>query len=1308
MGEWTTAVWFKGFNNDSSNSRILMQGSYGVVWVKAGSNELSLALLDDVATDLATGFEFQANEWQGEWHQLTVVGRVSSTEFYFDGELVGIVEQRGLGNATYFVGGSGGENRFAEQLDELQLYELALTPEEVRSLFASTALSRTTATEVSFGIQGVEPSESLSSFQLIGDFNDDGHDDFIASSQSTSYVMFGPVDLQGMERVNSVADIIIDHELFGRPASSFGDINNDGVADFAFVQKQAGDTVVTIVYGGQTGRVVGQGTSATQVLWPRNWDTKLLSEFTYVDSVGQVKVVNDSFFGTENSGRIVLSSAPLAPNASSPFSSAGTTTVHLMDMTGDSFDDVLVLSNSTLQAESTVSGKYTLGYVFSGSNLTVKHELTLVDQHASLRLDREIPVLPSIAGGDFNGDGIDELLIGGQIFGIDVEQVERAMFQTEPKRHVGFPSSLEIKLNGDDKLQAIIPVEVDTQFPATSRQFAEEINRQLSATILSGKVFAAEIGGRLLLGSIDGGPDVTLTVAERLPRMPLGFTTPVVKSSTATSVQVESTDFASPVAGLTSEMTVKYQNNPTTLVITPTSSSLEAAVDSINLQLNARGPTVQHLDHVYEGLSPSAWVNRVFPHWTLRTFGPNGITQAAQGIQFAGAAEILSTQAFDPFQGSVTVRGKWTFFRELDAMHLVTRSTSAALIGNRISNGIETILDAGANTLRIISRVNGVETKSVQVPFVATTGPWYEFEIIDNGHSVTARIWQPGGSTPTQVTLSGLNSTLRNTSRFVAFYNNDFNSGGFSALGRIEITQTAVYAERLSDKIRFTAQSVTPGVQLEVSEVVPRAPLGFSQSGETTAGALRSPKLSYVAPLITGLDGDGLQRVTISAANASSQPLALGDINGDGFEDVGLSSSGRISVHLGGPSLDRPFSVASESFAVTFESGDANNAAVTGDFNGDGQMDLAAISAELEPNGLIGVFYSIAHPPSSRTFYEADVVFPLDGLSGPFDTTTFQLKHDGSFFLSPSIDLNADGIDDLVVNARLATDDTGNQVGRSYVIYGARRRGLVPGNFQVLENISFPGSGAFVADRSGIPVMFDNGGQPYELPVSETWFQFSTLGDGKAGNYIRFDGDVTADLLTADGGLILSQQSIFDLRTVKAGTYFMRVSGATGEQFRIEFAPPNRGQTHETSELPDRDTLRGGDGDDYIEGSHDLDRVFGGSGADQIIAEPVEIRDRDIADQAFTTTLPDKSELSFGNPAPMIDPLVEIPNPKLRFAIAKALEYPVAQSEYVLQLDGARNTSMWATIPYMASSKTRSRFPPGSESTSSPRNGKRF
>ncbi|MFV2068932.1 MAG: hypothetical protein ACC645_18355, partial [Pirellulales bacterium] len=105
---------------------------------------------------------------------------------------------------------------------------------------------------------------------------------------------------------------------------------------------------------------------------------------------------------------------------------------------------------------------------------------------------------------------------------------------------------------------------------------------------------------------------------------------------------------------------------------------------------------------------------------------------------------------------------------------------------------------------------------------------------------------------------------------------------------------------------------------------------------------------------------------------------------------------------------------------------------------------------------------------------------------------------------------------------------------------------------------------------------------------------------------------VLLDVLDADGGRIAEGESTVDMRAFEAGKFFVRVFDpfASGAElpFTLEFVPPIPGTTHPAS---DRDELHGGDGDDTLIGGAQLDRLFGESGADAFIAEPIEVIDWD-------------------------------------------------------------------------------------------------
>jgi eukaryotic-like serine/threonine-protein kinase len=422
-----------------------------------------------------------------------------------------------------------------------------------------------------------------------------------------------------------------------------------------------------------------------------------------------------------------------------------------------------------------------------------------------------------------------------------------------------------------------------------------------------------------------------------------------------------------------------------------------------------------------------------------------------------------------------------------------------------------------------------------------------------------------------------------------------------------------------------------------------------------------------------------------------------------------------------------------------------NPIATSGDFNGDGDMDLAVWQQGAASN-FVNIFYSAAKRAvnlgGTLDLKQADVVLPFASDSN-LSTTNISLT---------SADLNGDRINDLVISDGLATSQTASKnAGRLYVVYGAHSRTALPTTgITDLENFSVPGSGSFVVDQAtGRPDVFSAAGDPYAtsgtvtgannvintpilitttttaslitgqqvalsgiggttnangtyfvkvispttfelytdalLQIARTgnanytgggtwqytdkWFRFSTLGDGKVGDYVRLVDQIInedpaiagplADLIDASGGVIAKNQSAFDLRTVPAGTYYLKLHDILGP-FQIEFKAPPAGQSHGTTALPDRDRIDGGDGDDTLVGNNDIDRIFGGSGADTIIGEPIEQRDSSPGESNSGGVNP--TETISQSQSSALDTVVQLPNTALGQAIALKLGHPVMTS----------------------------------------------
>ncbi len=228
-------------------------------------------------------------------------------------------------------------------------------------------------------------------------------------------------------------------------------------------------------------------------------------------------------------------------------------------------------------------------------------------------------------------------------------------------------------------------------------------------------------------------------------------------------------------------------------------------------------------------------------------------------------------------------------------------------------------------------------------------------------------------------------------------------------------------------------------------------------------------------------------------------------------------------------------------------------------------------------------------------------------------------------------DFNGDGLDDIWIGSESFNGLIGQfkaGAGRVHLIPGRQRSvsfqgdGSLPGDgdFEVLVNRG----DRLIDPQTGQPVVF----VPPALRVGEQdrWFRFTTAGDGAAGDQIRIVSlpgpdvpetpvdalprpTVRIDLISDDGRVLATNQTIVDLRNRTAESYWIRVHRdsanptTAGLPFRLEIAPPSLGDSHRPS---DRDRLFGGPGDDRLSGDAELDVLRGGSGSDLFLSEREE------------------------------------------------------------------------------------------------------
>ncbi len=185
------------------------------------------------------------------WQHIAAVGTATATRLYIDGRLVASINQGVSGN-FYAIGNFQlGGQQFANQIDEVAIYNQALSDTQIASIYSQFAVGIPTDSD-SFGLQGDIPNEQLYSLVPVGDFNGDKRDDFLVKGRTFSYLAFGPLDLTDLESVRDRANIVITNSALGTPGDRFGDVNGDGFADLAFL-KTFPSVEVNVVFGGPVG-----------------------------------------------------------------------------------------------------------------------------------------------------------------------------------------------------------------------------------------------------------------------------------------------------------------------------------------------------------------------------------------------------------------------------------------------------------------------------------------------------------------------------------------------------------------------------------------------------------------------------------------------------------------------------------------------------------------------------------------------------------------------------------------------------------------------------------------------------------------------------------------------------------------------------------------------------------------------------------------------------------------------------------------------------------------------------------------------
>jgi hypothetical protein len=143
------------------------------------------------------------------------------------------------------------------QLPELFAFELATPTVSGSSLFGRDGLdfqdlesaNQLAGAQIrdAFALEGDDTQQRLSEARSIGDINGDGLADVLVEGDDSAYILFGPVELDGLTSIGAAADIVIDTDSVGLVADRLDDIDGDGLTDLVFKQVDLGNLTVTMV-----------------------------------------------------------------------------------------------------------------------------------------------------------------------------------------------------------------------------------------------------------------------------------------------------------------------------------------------------------------------------------------------------------------------------------------------------------------------------------------------------------------------------------------------------------------------------------------------------------------------------------------------------------------------------------------------------------------------------------------------------------------------------------------------------------------------------------------------------------------------------------------------------------------------------------------------------------------------------------------------------------------------------------------------------------------------------------------------------